>query len=437
MKRQLHLDPIGGVAGDMLLGLMLDLGFELSELRALVTRLGLPDVELELKRVDRASIAAVKLNVIVRGQIEGPAESDHERLDHAHHADHDHHHHHHHEHHDDKHTDLHGRHRHELLAMVERAELPARAAARARRAIELLFEAEAQAHGVPADQLHLHEAGADDALIDILGTVLALDQLGIDRVSCSLPLPVGGGRVRCAHGSMPVPVPAVAELLKGLEVVGGPVECETITPTGAALLRSIVDRFGSLPAMQIERSGYGAGGRNHPQLPNVVRGVLGQTVGGALARRVAILETALDDMVGQDVPVLIDALLQAGARDAMVAPVTMKKGRSGLWLIAICDPPDARRLSELILRQSPSLGVRWREEGRWEWQRDTVEVQTPWGSVRIKRALTSDGRAIRGRAEWSDCQRLADQSGVAIERVRDAAHRSYHDHQHEQTEDSE
>lgn len=429
MSRHLHLDLVGGVAGDMLLGLWIELGVPAESLQALSARLGLSEIEVTAERVSRSSLAATHVTVRVRGQVEGPADDGH--CDHEHEPPHESGH----EHSDrdvpahvHPHTDDdHGRNLDEMFARLDHASLAPRATAFARRAITLLFEAEAAAHGLAIEQVHLHEAGADDALIDILGTALALDELQIGSVSCSVPLPIGGGRVECAHGSMPVPVPAVAELLRGVAVIGGPVARETITPTGAALLRAMVDRFGPAPAMIIDRVGNGAGGRNPTHLPNVVRGLLGRAGAGPLQRTVSVLETALDDILPQDVPVLIESLLARGARDAMVTPVSMKKGRPGLLLTVIADSTEARALAEFVLDHSPALGVRLREETRLEWDRDFVSVATPWGAVRVKRALDSAGGVRRGQPEFDDCAKAAKQAGVSPDEVRRRAQQAFDD----------
>lgn len=405
MSRHLHLDLVGGIAGDMLLGLLVDLGLPLDPLRALVERLELHGVTISAARVERAALSATHLVVAVDGVSEA-----------ANHTHHDHHEHH------------HGRRLSDLLALLSRAQLTPRAERWARDAVTRLFAAEATAHGKPIDQVHLHEAGADDAIVDIFGSALGLDQLAIESVSCSLPLPVGGGTVHAAHGVLPVPVPAVAELLRGVAIVGGPVPRETITPTGAALLRAIVSSFGPAPTMTIERTGHGAGTRNDPHLPNVVRGLLGQLDDGPRIRNVAVLETALDDILPQDVPVAIERLLEAGARDALVTAVMMKKGRPGLLLTVIADPEDVTRLAQVVLDQTPALGVRWRLEQRLEWDRDQVAIDTPWGAVRIKRGKDTQGRVRGARAEFEDLRALAERHGIRPDRIRTAAEAQ---HQHD------
>ncbi len=446
MSRHLHLDPLGGAAGDMFLGLLHALGVPAETLASVPRRLGLHGVEVACSRVTRGGLDAGRVHVRIRGWEEPPAEPDHDhRHDHDHHHDHDHEHHHDHVHahdrdHDRNHDDDHGHdpahdhdHDHDhaptrdlaaALAIVAAADLPARAKALATRALERLYAAEASVHGVPLDQVHLHEAGADDALVDICCTALGLVVLDVTSVTCSTPVPVGSGTIRCAHGRLPVPGPAVAELLRGVPVTAGPVARELVTPTGAALLRAVVDEFRPLPALALDRAGHGAGGRDHARVANVLRGLYGtrqDAPDGPRERHVAVLETALDDVLPQDVPVLIERLLAAGARDAHVTPVLMKKGRPGFVLTAICDPDDAAALAGRILRDGPALGVRIRQDRRLEWDRDTVPVETPWGPVRIKRALDGRGRVVRGQPEFEDCRALADAADVPVDEVRRAA----------------
>lgn len=425
MTRRLHLDPFSGAAGDMFLGLLVDLGLDPGLLAALPARMGLEGVEVHAEKTMRGPFAATHLHVVVRGEEERPAPAAHEHPhDHPHSPDYS-------SHHGEKPAGLHGDHHHGrnlagMLSAVDRAQLPPRADARTREAIRRLFAAEAKVHGCALEKVHLHEAGADDALVDMAGTCLGLDTLQIDEITCSVPLPLGGGTVRCAHGLIPIPAPAVAELLAGVSVQGGPVDREMITPTGAALLRAVVDRFGPLPLFAIERAGFGAGTRQDPQLANALRGLLGTVESeGPLQREVAVLECALDDILPQDVPLLIDRLLGAGARDAMVAQVLMKKGRPGFWLTALCDEEQASGLARLLLHESPTLGVRLRHDARLEWARDQVTVTTPWGPVRIKRALDQAGRVVRGRPEFEDCRRAADEGKIPVDDVRRRAQSAF------------
>ena len=415
MARILHLDPLGGAAGDMFLGLFADLGLPEETLASLPRRLGLDGVEVGVERARRGALDAARVRVHVRGVEEPPAEENHaaheeaEATGHAHGRGHGH----------------GGRTWADVKGIVEAADLPDRAKETALRAFELLFRAEAKVHGRAFEEVHLHEAGADDALIDICGAALALAELDVARVTCAAPLPLGGGTIVCAHGVLPAPGPAVVELLAGAPVAFGPIDRELITPTGAAILRAIVAEFGPGPAMTLERAGHGAGGRDDARLANVLRGVLGRADGAASAREVAVLETALDDVLPQDVPVIVERLLAAGARDAFVAPVQMKKGRPGFLLTVVADPEREAEFAALLLAESPTLGVRARRERRHEYDRDTVSVETPWGAVRIKRALDAARRPRRGQPEFEDCRRAADAAGKTVDEVRQAARESY------------
>lgn len=448
MSRHLHLDLHAGIAGDMFLGLLIDLGLPPAVLEGLPARLGLSGVTVSCEHVLRGSLRCGRVHVDVRGWHEPAARvvgepghdphhahdraHDHEHA-HAHDDDHDHDHVHDHDH-DHDHPHGHGATRGflDVQRVLAGADLPERARALAERAFARLFAAEARVHGKTVDEVHLHEAGADDALIDIAGTALGLVELDVATVSCAVPLPVGGGSIHCAHGILPVPGPAVAALLEGLPIVGGPVARELITPTGAALLRAVVDEFRALPEMTLVRAGHGAGTFDREPLPSTVRGVLGERAAGAagpgrpIERELAVLETALDDVLPQDVPVLVERLLAAGARDAFVVPVLMKKGRPGFLLVAVADPGAARGLATLLLGESPTLGVRVRRETRLEWNRDVVQVDTPWGPVGVKRALDGAGRPLRGQPEFEDCRRAADAAGVPVDEVRRRA-RAEHD----------
>lgn len=397
MSQHLHLSPFSGVAGDMFLGLLVDLGLDPAFLSGLPSRLGLGDVLLHVEEVERSSLAAKKVHVVIRGWEEGPAgeSSTGAPPDHGH-----------------------ARHLSDMLRIVENAGLPGRALEMTRTAIERLYAAEARVHNKAVEEVHLHEAGADDALVDIVGSCAGLVQLGVESVSCSLPLPVGGGTIRCSHGLLPVPAPAVTELLLGLDTIGGPVDRELITPTGAAILRAVVDEFAPQPGMCVERAGHGAGSSNVPGRANVLRGVLGRRSEGPLSREIAVLSTTIDDMLPQDLPVLIDRLLAAGARDAWSSPAAMKKGRQGRVITAIAAPADEETLAEILLRESSTLGVRLHRERRLEWSRDQVKVETPWGAVRVKRALDGTGKVLRGLPEFEDCREAAGRSGKTVDAVR-------------------
>jgi hypothetical protein len=410
----LHLDPVAGVAGDMWLGLLVDLGLPAERLAEVPSRLGLDRVEVTTERVQRGKMAAIKVHVTVDGWEEGPSPDAFGAASGEPAAG-------------GPAPSRGGAHRHlaDMRELIARAGLPARAERTAAAAVQALFAAEAAVHGQPIEAVHLHEAGADDAVVDVVGTCLGLVELGVDSVSCSLPIPLGGGSIRCAHGILPVPAPAVVELLRGLEVRGGPVDRELVTPTGAALLRAVVDHFAPCPGIELSAAGAGAGGRDDPALPNVLRGVVGRRSAGALRGEVSVLETSLDDALPQDVAFLADRLRRSGALDVTTQPVGMKKGRTGQLLTIVARPEQERELAELLLSDSPTLGVRCRRETRYEWDRDVLPVDTPWGPVRVKRAKDDSGRVLRGQPEYEDCRELAERENLPVERVREAARRAF------------
>ncbi len=373
--RHAHFDCVSGIAGDMTLAALISAGWPEDELKALPARLRLTGVEIEVTRVRRGPFAAV--HVDVRSSEKQPH-----------------------------------RHLHHIEAILEQADLPARVRDRAKAVFTRLAEAEAEVHGSTVKQVHFHEVGAVDAIIDIVGALLGLDSLGVITVSAS-ELPLGGGFVDSQHGRIPVPAPATALLLRGAPVRGGPVEAELVTPTGAALLMTLAENWGEVPAMRLEQVGTGAGTKEFPAHPNILRILIGErSTVGLVGRTVAVLETAVDDENPQFMAALLPRLLTLGALDAMLAPVTMKKGRSGLWLIVICEPADARRLAETVLAETSTLGVRMREEHRIELPRYTLEVETEFGPVQVKVARLPDG-SERAMPEYESVVEVAARSSVA------------------------
>ncbi len=348
--RLLYIDAIGGIAGDMLLGALLDAGAALDEVRTGLRGLGIDGLDLDVAPTERHGLAAASVQVIA------PPEHVHRTW-----AD--------------------------VRAMVDRAALPPRARARAQETFRRLAHAEGRVHRRPPEEVEFHEVGAVDALADVCGVALALESLAVERVTCS-PLPVGRGLVPAAHGMLPLPAPATLELLRGAPLYGVDADVELVTPTGAALAAALADsHFGAVPTLTLEAVGYGAGARDLTDRPNLVRVLLGTEVAGeaADARRPAVLiECTLDDLSGQLVADAATACLAAGALDAWVAPVQMKKGRPGVVLTAVARPDREREVAEAMLRNTTSLGVRILPVLRWELDREQHTVSVDGEPVAVK-----------------------------------------------------
>jgi uncharacterized protein (TIGR00299 family) protein len=291
----------------------------------------------------------------------------------------------------------------------------------ARRVFQRLAEAEGEVHGQPFDQVHFHEVGAVDAVIDILGACLALERLEVDEVVCS-DLPMGRGTVSCEHGELPLPAPAVAAMLEGVPVRSVEVEGETVTPTGAALITVLCDRYGPMPTMTVESVGVGAGSKEYPGLPNVVRAFVGTASTQSEVAEVGnhVVECNIDDLDPRVLPVVIDRLLESGALDAYVTPLVMKKGRPGHLLTAVAPDQAVETVVDVILRETSSLGCRTYPVTKYHLQRRMETVETPWGPVPVKVALAGD-EVLRRVPEFEACAELARSAGVPVRDVLAAA----------------
>jgi uncharacterized protein (TIGR00299 family) protein len=298
--------------------------------------------------------------------------------------------------------------------MLEAASLPTRARARARAVFERLCIAEGRMHGQPPESVHLHEVGAVDAIHDIVGCCLLLEQLDVDRVVCG-PIPLGSGTVRAAHGRIPVPAPATVALLAGWPVHPGHPGAERTTPTGAALVAAIAEP-GPLPPMVLESQGFGAGTRDPADHANVCRVLLGRPAHAPSPTDIVVLTAQMDDLTGEHLPPLLDALLAAGALDATAAPVLMKKGRSGLRVEALASPDRAQAVTEALLRHGSTFGVRQQVARRTVLDRWHESVETPWGSVRVKVGALH-GEILHAAPEYEDVAAVARRAGVPVPRV--------------------
>jgi pyridinium-3,5-bisthiocarboxylic acid mononucleotide nickel chelatase len=376
--RLCYLDCIGGLAGDMLLAALLDAGADVERLRAVPEALGLDGVEIAVDRVERQGIGALHVRV-------GSATSDR-----AH------------------------RHYREIRTIVEQAELPTRARSQALDTFARLAEAEGQVHGVPVDEVHFHELGAVDTLVDVCGAFVLLDDLGVDRVACS-PLPFARGLTHAAHGVLPLPAPATLGLLEGAPLVGVETQAELVTPTGAAIAASVVETWGSLPPLVLERVGYGAGTADFADRPNVVRVVLGIGTPAATGE-VVLLETNLDDLVPELVPDAVERCFAAGALDVWTVPAQMKKGRPGIVLSALARPGAEQEVALAMLEETSALGIRIARLHRYELEREERVVEIAGGRVRIKVGLL-DGRVVNVSPEHDDCSALAKETGRAVKSI--------------------
>jgi hypothetical protein len=294
---------------------------------------------------------------------------------------------------------------------------------RAKALFRRLADAEAAIHQTPAEMVHLHEVGALDSIIDIVGAVFALEWLNADRIVCS-PLNVGGGTVRSAHGEFPVPAPATVKLLGDAPIYGGTVQKELVTPTGALIATAYASSFGPVPAMTVEQVGYGAGERDNPDVPNVLRVLIGRASDGPAAERVVVIECEIDDMNPQLFGVAMDRLYAAGALDVFYVPVQMKKNRPGTLMTVIAPPERRTALADVIFRETTTIGLRHHEVERECLRREALNVDTPIGTVRFKLAWR-DGRVVNAVPEFDDCARLATAHNMSVKDVQAIAAQAY------------
>jgi hypothetical protein len=315
----------------------------------------------------------------------------------------------------------------EIYRLIDGSALSAAAKDRTKQLFHRLGEAESAIHGTPLDEVHLHEVGALDSIIDIAGSVFALEQLKIDRVVSS-PLNVGSGMISSAHGLYPVPAPATMRLLQGVPIYSGATRAELVTPTGALLVTAYATEFGAIPPMKVRAIGYGAGTRDFPQTPNVLRVLVGEADAAGPVETIVVMEAEIDDMNPQIYGVVMDQLLAAGALDVFYTPIQMKKNRPGT-LLTILAPPAARaRLTELVFRETTTIGVRYCDMNRDSLDRETISVTTPLGRVRFKVARRN-GQILNASPEFDDCVRLAAEQGKPVKEIQAVAAKAFLDSQ--------
>jgi uncharacterized protein (TIGR00299 family) protein len=441
-----YLECFSGISGDMFMGALLDAGVAPSLFQEAVAALKI-GARLEISRVVRAGISATKADVWVNGEKDSPREQyweqQHSQPQHSHDQPHAHGHGEHshspddgHSHdspshthpHGHEHSHHHGRGLNEIRQIISAASISLGAKKTAIHIFEALGRAEARIHNTSVEDVHFHEVGAVDAMVDIVCAAVGAEALGVDEFICS-PLNVGGGTVKCAHGTIPVPAPATVELLADAPVYSSGVMMELVTPTGAAIVKTLASRFTTFPEMKIERSGYGAGTRDFPAHPNVLRLTIGEATSHSLAANtatdtVAVLEANLDDLNPQVFGYVMDRLFEAGALDAFAMPVQMKKNRPGTLLTVLCKPEHAGELTRLVFTETTTLGVRRREETRQTLARRWENVGTPWGEVRMKIA-SMNGTVTNYAPEYEDCRRIATENRVPLKMVMQEAAQAY------------
>ena len=380
-----YFDCFSGISGDMTLGALIHAGVDPLAIQEAVASLGLP-AELKVARIRKSGFDATQIKV------EAPPEKVH-------------------------------RHLHHITRMVDASRLSDRQKDLAHRIFRRLAEAEAKVHGSSIEKVHFHEVGAIDSIVDIVGAAVAIDLLRVDRIVASA-IPTGQGTVKAAHGVMPIPAPGTAELLRGVPLARSSVEAELTTPTGAAILTTVASEFGQLPAMTIERIGYGAGMRDLTEQPNLLRVFVGSSAERPEKDRVWVLETNLDDVAGELVGYCMDQLLIAGALDVFTSPIGMKKNRPGILLSVLCTESSLGQVEEILFRETATFGVRRYLTERSILQRHPHVVSTPWGSVSGKLGWKTGQPAVFS-PEYEDCRRVAAERGVPLREVYAAAIRAF------------
>jgi pyridinium-3,5-bisthiocarboxylic acid mononucleotide nickel chelatase len=381
-----YFDCFSGASGDMILGALMDAGLPLDHLQAEIAKLHLSHYELGVEKVSKRGISGSQARI---------------SIDHEHHHNH--------------------RNLQHIEEIIISSSLDDTVKRKSIAVFTRLAEAEAKVHGRPIDQVHFHEVGAMDAIIDVVGAVAGFNALGIEKIFCS-PLHVGTGTVECAHGTLPVPAPATAELIKGKPVYSTGVQGELLTPTGAAILTTLCDEFGPIPAMIVEKIGYGAGTSDRV-VPNLLRISIGSAVddfGACETDQVAVLETNIDDMNPQLYDHVIQQVLDRGALDIYLTPVQMKKNRPGTVLTIICTPGQLSEFADLLLAETTTIGMRWRVEKRLKAQRTVKKIDTPYGPIRFKFAVL-DGKTVNVSPEYEDCKRIAVENNIPLKEVLDGA----------------
>jgi uncharacterized protein (TIGR00299 family) protein len=391
--KQAYLDCSSGISGDMFLAALIDAGAPAEQLFAELKKIPLGSYEVNRTKALRGGLVGTRVDIRV------PGEQPHRHLSH-------------------------------IQNLIEKASLPVKAATQAVKIFTHLAEVEGKLHNVSPNKVHFHEVGAVDAVLDIVGACVGLELLKVSELICS-PLNVGSGSVQAAHGTLPVPAPATAELLKDIPIYSSGVQGELVTPTGAALVAALATRFGPLPPMKIARIGYGAGAKDFPDHPNITRLFVGEAVESVVGRAglpgdelVSVIQANIDDMSPQLYGYFLEKALAAGALDVTCSSAQMKKNRPGLTVSIICEPGRVDPLSEILFEQTTTIGVRVYEARRKVLEREQVTAETPYGPVQVKVAR-HHGKVVNAAPEFEDCQRLATEKSVPLKQVIAAAEAAY------------
>jgi pyridinium-3,5-bisthiocarboxylic acid mononucleotide nickel chelatase len=382
-----YLDCASGISGDMTLAALVDAGVELAQIQAGIDSLGLPGCRIAAAEVKRKGFRATHITV-------------EHQPEHAH------------------------RHLHQITAMIDKSRLSDRQKDLARRIFTRLGEAEAKVHGTTIEKVHFHEVGAVDSIADIVGASIGWDLLGVERIMAS-PVPTGHGFVTIAHGRCSIPAPATAELLTGIPIAASEVEAEMTTPTGAAIVATLVESFGPVPPMRIARIGCGAGTRELAEQPNILRLMVGSaTDETATLEQIWVVETNLDDASGELIGYCTSRLWEAGALDVYTTAIQMKKNRPGVVLSVLCNAADIERIEAVLFRETTTLGVRRWPVSRRKLDRRRHEVTTPWGPIDGVLALLP-GHPPSFSPEFESCRRVAEERKLPLRTVIEAAQRAF------------
>ncbi len=373
-----YFDCFSGASGDMILGALIDAGLNPKGLRETLEKLRMPTVRLKVKKVLKGGLAATRVIVEGRGE-----ERHHRSLQ-------------------------------EILRIVKRSSLEAEIKEKSREIFERIASAEAKIHHVAMEEVHFHELGGLDSIVDIVGAVWGIRQMGIEKIYVSR-VNVGGGFVKCEHGVLPVPAPATLSLMEGRPIYSSGVERELLTPTGAALLTTLGSEFGSMPVINVERIGYGAGRDDLPH-PNLLRLIIGATAPASAKERVTVVETNIDDMNPQMYDYVMEKLLALGVLEIFITPILMKKNRPGHLLTVICSSEKLPGVTNFLLTETTTLGLRWHEEERAKAEREIVSLKTKHGKIRFKLARW-DGKIINLSPEYEDCKKLATEKGIPLKEI--------------------